>query len=306
MKRTLAIMLAIVMVLGLVACGKSGDNNPGTGTSTGTELAGTYDITVWVGENAVDLTKKQIEDFNNTNTDGIKFNATVNPQSEATAADQMLVDISAGADIFCFAQDQFARLVQGGALNKLGTKAAETVKAANDPGVVAAATSGDTLYAYPMTSDNGYFMYYDKSVIPEEDLDSLEKLIADCEAANKWFCFEAQSSAWYIAAWFFATGCKSEWKTADDGSFESVLDTFNSRHSSSTVKRSLKRHTMRNLISLHPTSRILPEKNVALHSPFPAAVSVQRRISARFSSVCRASSPSGRHNRSWHRHSAIP
>ncbi len=239
MKRTLAILLALVMVFGLAACKKAGDNTgtgTETGTSTGTELAGTYDITVWVGENAVDLTKKQIEDFNNTNTDGIKFNATVNPQSEATAADQMLVDISAGADIFCFAQDQFARLVQGGALNKLGNKAAETVRAANDPGVVAAATSGDTLYAYPMTSDNGYFMYYDKSVIPEEDLDSLEKLIADCEAANKYFCFEAQSSAWYIAAWFFATGCKSEWKTADDGSFESVLDTFNSPEGLIAVK----------------------------------------------------------------------
>ncbi len=233
MKRTLAIVIALVMVLGLIACNGSNEGNtPGAST----ELAGTYDITVWVGENAVDLTKKQIEDFNNTNTDGIKFNATVNPVSEATSADQMLVDISAGADIFCFAQDQFARLVQGGALNKLGNKAAETVKAANDPGVVAAATSGDTLYAYPMTSDNGYFMFYDKSVIPEEDVDSLEKLIADCEAANKWFCFEAQSSAWYIASWFFATGCKSEWTTGDNGEFVSVLDTFNSPEGLIAVK----------------------------------------------------------------------
>ena len=237
MKRTLAILLALVMVVGLCACKTGGEtpNQPGN-NGGGNELAGTYDITVWVGENAVDLTKKQIEDFNNTNTDGIKFNATVNPQSEATAADQMLVDISAGADIFCFAQDQFARLVRGGALNKLGNKAAETVRSANDPGVVAAATSGDTLYAYPMTSDNGYFMYYDKSIIPEEDIDSLEKLIADCEAAGKYFCFEAQSSAWYIASWFFATGCKSEWTTGDDGSFISVLDTFNSPEGLIAVK----------------------------------------------------------------------
>ena len=233
MKRTLAIVIALVMVLGLVACHSGNEGNtPGAST----ELAGTYDITVWVGENAVDLTKKQIEDFNNTNTDGIKFNATVNPVSEATSADQMLVDVSAGADIYCFAQDQFARLVQGGALNKLGEKAAETVKAANDPGVVAAATSGDTLYAYPMTSDNGYFMYYDKSVIPEADVDSLEKLIADCEAANKYFAFEANTSAWYIASWFFATGCKSEWTTGDNGEFISVLDTFDSPEGLIAVK----------------------------------------------------------------------
>ena len=230
MKKVLATLLSLLMVLTLVAVPWQAS------AQAASALAGEYDITVWVGEAAVDLTKKQIEDFNNTNEFGIKFNAKVNPVSEATAADQMLVDINAGADLYCFAQDQFARLVQGGALNPLGVKAAETVIEANDPGVVAAATSGETLYAYPLTSDNGYFMYYDKSVIPEEDVDSLEKLIADCEAADKFFAFEAQSSAWYIASWFFATGCKSEWVTDDDGQFISVNDTFNSPEGLIAVK----------------------------------------------------------------------
>ena len=228
MKKLLALLLALAMIFALAACGdkapetpaadagdkpadaapadaggdKPADTNPApAGTS---DLAGTYKITVWVGEAAVDLTKKQIDDFNANNDLGIVFEADVHPVSEATAADQMLVDINAGADLYCFPQDQFARLVQAGALNPLGVKAAETVTAANDAGVVAAAKSGDTLYAYPLTSDNGYFMYYDKSVIPEEDVDSLEKLIADCEAADKFFAFEAQTSAWYIASWFFA------------------------------------------------------------------------------------------------------
>ena len=236
MKKTLAIVLALVMVLALVACsGKTGTETPApqTGTETKTDtssspLAGTYDITVWVGEAAVDLTKKQIDDFNKNNELGITFNAIVNGVSEATSADQMLVDVSVGADIYCFAQDQFARLVQGGALAELDAEAAKEVKAANDPGVVAAATTGDKMYAYPLTSDNGYFMYYDKTVIPEEDVDSLEKLIADCEAAGKYFAFETNTSAWYIASWFFATGCKSEWTTDDAGAFISVADDFNS------------------------------------------------------------------------------
>ena len=240
MKKTLAIVLALVMVLGLAACsGKTGTQTtttePKTETKTETQqagsespLAGTYDITVWVGEAAVDLTKKQIENYNNSNELGIKFNATVNGVSEATSADQMLVDVSAGADIYCFAQDQFARLVQGGALAELDKEAAAIVGAANDAGVVGAATTGDKMYAYPLTSDNGYFMYYDKTVIPEEDVDSLEKLIADCEKAQKYFAFETNTSAWYIASWFFATGCKSEWTTDDSGAFISVADDFNS------------------------------------------------------------------------------
>jgi len=214
-KKLVSLLVAAVMLLSVCVAASA-------------ELAGTYKITVWVAENAVALTKQQIDDFNATNDAGIVFDASVEAVSEADAATQMITDVEAGGDIYCFAQDQFARLVQANALAKLGAKAAETVIANNDPGVVAAATSGDTLYAYPLTADNGYFMYYDKSVIPDEDVDSLEKLIADCEAAQKYFAFEQQTSAWYLASFFFATGCKSEWTTDDDGNFISVNDTFNS------------------------------------------------------------------------------
>ena len=224
MKKLLSVLLVLAMALSMAV------------SASAASLAGEYNITVWVSEKAVDLTKQQIEAFNATNDLGIVFKATVEPVSEAEAATNMITDVEAGGDLFCFAQDQFARLVQAGALAKLGAKAAETVIANNDAGTVAAATSGDVLYAYPLTSDNGYFMYYDKSVIPEEDVDSLEKLIADCEAANKYFAFEMQSSAWYLASFFFGTGCVSEWNTDDDGTFVSVRDTFNSPEGLIAVK----------------------------------------------------------------------
>ena len=134
MKKLLAFVLAAVMALSVCLTASA-------------ELAGTYDITIWVAENAVALTEKQVQDFNATNTDGIVFNATIEAVSEADAATQMITDVEAGGDIFCFAQDQFARLVQANALAKLGTKAAETVTANNDPATVAASTSGDVLYA---------------------------------------------------------------------------------------------------------------------------------------------------------------
>ena len=223
MKKLLAIVLAAVMALSMMSF------------ASAEGLAGEYDITVWVAENIVDLTKQQIADFNDTNEYGIKINATVEPVSEAVAADNMVTDVEAGGDLFCFPQDQFARLAQAGALDKLGARASEMVRANNDAGTVMAATSGDQLYAYPLTSDNGYFMYYDKSVIPEEDVDSLEKLIADCEAAQKYFAFEMQTSAWYLASFFFATGCVSEW-TMEGPEVISVHDTFNSPEGLIAVK----------------------------------------------------------------------
>ena len=242
MKKILAALLALAMLFSLAACGggESGNSdNPGGNSSNpggggggggaGNELAGTYNIVMWVPEAAVELTQKQVNDFNSSNTDGITINATIEPVSEADAGTTMVTDVEAGGDIYFFAQDQFARLVQANALSKLGVAAAETVTNANDPGVVVAAQSGNELYAYPLTADNGYFMYYDKSVITDEShLDSLEDLIADCEASNKYFSMELGTSAWYLAGFFFGTGCVSEWVTDDDGTFVSVNDTFNS------------------------------------------------------------------------------
>ena len=54
-----------------------------------------------------------------------------------------------------------------GALEEVEPENAEAVKAENDPGSVGAVTLGETMYAYPMTSDNGYFLYYDKSIVTD-------------------------------------------------------------------------------------------------------------------------------------------
>ena len=217
MKKLVSVLLAFMLAMS-VCCAASADS-----------LAGTYDIKVWVANEIVDLTQKQIEEFNATNELGIVFNATIEAQGEGDAATNMVTDVEAGGDIFCFAQDQFSRLIQAGALSKLGQGAAKTVKEGTDANAVAAVTTGDdTLWAYPVTADNTYFMYYDKSVIPDEDVDSLEKLIADCEAAGKNFCFETKTSAWYLASFFFGTGCVSVWKTDEEGKFVDVTDTFNS------------------------------------------------------------------------------
>ncbi len=222
MKKFLSLVLAAIMVLSMVSVATAESYN--------------FDITVWVDEKIVELTKSQIAAFNENNGQGITFNATVEPVSEANSATNMITDVTAGGDLYVFAQDQFARLVEAGALAALDELSAADVTAANAAGVVKAAMSGDVMYAYPMTADNGYFMYYDKSVVKPESIDSLEAIIADCEAAKKYFAFEMNTSAWYAASFFFGTGCVSEWTTDADGKFISVNDTFNSKEGLVAVK----------------------------------------------------------------------
>ena len=78
-----------------------------------------------------------------------------------------------------------------------------------------------------MTSDNGYYMYYNKALISEEEAESLESIIAACERNNLKFRY-ALENAWYTASFFFATGCHSNWSMDTEGNYTNVDDDFNS------------------------------------------------------------------------------
>ncbi|SDZ73413.1 arabinogalactan oligomer / maltooligosaccharide transport system substrate-binding protein [Lachnospiraceae bacterium NK3A20] len=174
------------------------------------------EVKVWVADNAVDFTNEQIAEFQKANPDLADWTFTVEPVGEGDAATNVITDVEAGADVYTFAQDQIARLVSAGALEEVAPDNVAWVKAANDEGSVGAATVGDTLYAYPVTSDNGYFMYYDKSVVT--DPSDLDTIIKDCEAAGKNIYMEI-NSGWYNTAFFFATGCTLTYDTDDQGNF---------------------------------------------------------------------------------------
>jgi len=220
MKRMFALLM--VLVMSLAACGSA------FASDAASALAGTYDITLWVSEldGVAELTQQQIDAFEAANP-GIVINASIEGVTEADAGSKVVADVASAPDIFCFAQDQLARLVQAAALAAPGKGASENIRTNNDAGSVAAASVAGTLYAYPMTSDNGYYMYYDTSIISEEDAESMEAIIAACEANNLKFRY-ALENGWYTASFFFGAGCHSNWSMNEAGEFTSVDDDFNS------------------------------------------------------------------------------
>ena len=193
-------------------------------------------VNIWVSEfpGSVELAKAQIAEFLALNPDvDVKYEFVVSGVTEVDAASRVLADVAQAPDIYCFAQDQLARLVQADALAKPGVQATANVKAANDSISVSAASIADTLYAYPLTSDNGYYMYYDTSVITNPD--DLAQIVADCEAAGKYICYELEN-AWYTASFFMATGCVNNWTMNENGKFTSVEDTYNSEAGIAAMK----------------------------------------------------------------------
>ena len=200
MKKILSLVLAVALVLTL-SCAALAEGYSG-------------DLKVWVADAAVDFTNQQIEAFKAANPEFADMTVSVEAVGEGDAASKVITDVDAAADIFGFAQDQLARMVAAGAVEIVEPANAEVVKAENDAGAVAAVTMGDELYAYPLTSDNGYFLYYDKSVVT--DPSTLEGILADCEAAGKSFYMEI-NSGWYQTAFFFGAGCTLTYDSDNDG-----------------------------------------------------------------------------------------
>jgi len=236
-KKALPIMLALSM---LVTAGAGCGNNSSASTTTAAATEAKADdaaapadtaapapatsdnasgdkknITVWAPEEVVELTQSKLNDWLAGQADwNSKYAITVSAMGEGDAATQMLTDVEAGADVFGFAQDQLARLVAAGALSKPGGTFLDNVKNNNDAGSVGAVTLNGDVYAYPETSDNGYFLYYDKSVVT--DPSTLEGIIEQCGAAGKNFYMDIQSG-WYDVAFFFGTGAECYYEYDTDG-----------------------------------------------------------------------------------------
>ncbi|MCR4757138.1 MAG: extracellular solute-binding protein, partial [Butyrivibrio sp.] len=173
------------------------------------------EVKVWVAENVVDFTNQQIEDFKKEYPQYAGVTFTVEPVGEGDAAGNMITDVTSGADVYGFAQDQLTRLVTANALEEVNPDFLADVESANSAGVVEAGKVGGTVYAYPMTADNGYFLYYDKSVVT--DPSTLEGIVEQCEAAGKNFYMDL--TGWYQVAFFFGTGCQLTYDTDDAGNF---------------------------------------------------------------------------------------
>ena len=108
-------------------------------------------------------------------------------------------------DVYAFADDQINELVKAGAIQEISNTYTYDVKNENLPSSVEAATLDGKLYAYPMTSDNGFFMYYDSSVFSDTDVESLDDMIAAAKKQKKKIAMMV-SNAWYTYAFFAGAG----------------------------------------------------------------------------------------------------
>ncbi len=228
LKKVLALGLVGAMAISMAACGKTSSSTDNGGSGNAGTSNETVSLRVWGGEEDQNLLKELVEKFKTTYPDQ-KFNIEIGVESESTAKDTVLTDVEAAADVFAFASDQIVDLNNAkalaniedmdAALQNYAKKSVADIKAANGDGSVEAASIDGKLMAFPMTGGNGYFLYYDSSVISEEDAATWDTLLAAADKAGKKVGMTL-ASGWYDASFFygagFTTGLNDDGTTAID------------------------------------------------------------------------------------------
>ena len=199
MKKIIAILLTALLIFSLVGC------SPKT--------MGPQTIKVWASQEDQALTKELADKFNAAFPQySVTFEFGV--VGEPEAYQKYSEDPAAAADVFFFPNDQLYNFVNAGGLSEI-TRNKNTIVSRNGSGSIGSATIDGKLYGYPATADNGYFLYYDKSVLSENDVKTLDKIMEVAQAAGKKVLMNLDGNGWYVASFFLGAGCTL--KLADDG-----------------------------------------------------------------------------------------
>lgn len=161
------------------------------------------EMVVWGAEEDTELMNKIIQSFISNHQGEADFQISFEVQGESQCKDVLIGGLEDGADVFTFADDQLNALAAAGALDPIEN--ADEIKNKNLSSAVDAATVNDHLYAYPLTADNGYFLYYNKQYFSEEQVKTLDGILKSASANGKLFTMD-WTSAWYVYSFFGNTG----------------------------------------------------------------------------------------------------
>lgn len=202
MRRYFCLLLS-TLFLGVLLSGCANENANHVEEEASNISSETVNLTVWGAEEDEELLLQIFDSFQKEYLGQADFLITYVPQTESNCTNMLMGDLEQGADVFAFADDQLNTLVASGALDPVENT--QTIKETNLEEAVHAASVNDTLYAFPLTADNGYFLYYNKQYFSEEDILSLEQML-DIAALQDKKIYMDWSSGWYVYSLFGNTG----------------------------------------------------------------------------------------------------
>lgn len=210
-KRFISVLAACTLLF-TTACGsenvEQGDAKEAAPAQTSQETGETatgenVSLTLWGSADDQAMLGEMVEAFKAENPDKT-YNIDIKIVDEGGTREEVLKDVEQAADVFCIPHDQLGALVEAGAVYE-NTKYVDTIKNDSIEGAMIAATYDGKVYGYPASVDT-YYLTYDNSVYTEEDVKSLNTMLAkDVDSSIAKFAYEFDS-AFYGSAFFFANG----------------------------------------------------------------------------------------------------
>lgn len=203
MKKILTILLLTAFVISSVIAGGGKEETSSSASASGEKIT----LTVWGAQDDQALLKELCSEYASLHPEN-QYKFLFGVQAETDCADKVLNDPESGPDVFSFASDQINKLIQAGALARIGGSNLEALTASNSSESIDAASvtigGENVVYAYPSTGDNTYFLVYDKRELSDEDVKSLDRIIEVAAEKGKQVAFKLYDDGWYLSSFFFA------------------------------------------------------------------------------------------------------
>ncbi len=228
MKKIIALLLVLAMALSLVACGGSekpaetqapAAQAPAAPEAEAAPTVEDINLKVWCPGDEIECTKLMIESFQAAHPE-YNCNIEIVDMGIDESETQLLNDAELAADVIPLPSGGISRMNEAGLLLPI-TVDAENIKALYGEGALTACTfyneqlGMDLLYAVPY-SGNTWFMYYNTDMYTEEEVQSLETMLAK-DLGEDVYNFSCQiGNSWYIESFFYAAGCSVFGPNGDD------------------------------------------------------------------------------------------
>ena len=226
--KLMACVLATVSLGGLVACDKTPASTPAPSQPStpvvehyqGVAPVETTPINVWATAAEEAVITAVVNDWNAKHEAKYQFQVTYTAIAEGDCGATLSKDptVEGAPALFLCADDHIAGLQSKEIVAELKGARREKIEANNSAVAVAGVTQNDKVWGFPVTSDNGYFLWYNNSLVSEDKVDSLEELLAYAKETGKTVLMDV-ANGWYANSFIMspqACGVDSlKWKTVD-------------------------------------------------------------------------------------------
>lgn len=200
-KRLVCLLAAILMLAGLVGCGDS-------------EKDSANSIKIWAPSEEQDILSDMCDAFKEQYPEYADITITFTTMGVDSSISTIKKDPDTAADIFLYPSGGIAELTSAGLIFPISIDT-EALKETHTEAAIEACTMDGKIYGVPVTP-NSWIMYYNKSLFSEDDVKSVEKMLAKDLGAGKKNFSSKISDSWYSSAFFLTAGCKLFGENGDD------------------------------------------------------------------------------------------